>query len=268
MRLGAFYHCVGCPSQRPSPRSVGANRFPPGGGAVSATAPPAPPASVPSSPRPPGDGRCVSGAHGPRDVLRRVMHMEFIIDYLLVFWQLPWSAPLRAALPWQPEWLPTLAEPPVAPNWLRPLCVQRWVGQAVAARLAWLQRQPEPDAIPPRFGSESFPEWHPFHLGTYGWRELHALSAASLRWLLGMEVERLCRLARTPPGEIGVSGWVAACLAVCLHVAQLYHELRRRYRTRRARQIVREELAAFLAWGVAEAEAAAARHAVLQAAPQ
>ncbi len=184
--------------------------------------------------------------------------MEFLNEHLVVFWTLPWSAPLRAALSWQPEWLPSLSSLPLAPRWLRPLCVQRWVGQAIAARLAWLARQPYPDAIPARFGSDSFPEWHPFHLGKYGWRELHELHQESLRWLLGMEVERLARLALTPPGEIGGSAWVAACLAICLHVAQLYHELRRRYRARRAREIVREELAAFLVWETEAAEAAAA----------
>jgi len=173
--------------------------------------------------------------------------MVFQSVYLAVFWLLPWSAPLRAALAWgpDPDRFPPVG-PPIAPRWLKPLCVQRWVGQAVAARVAWLRQQG--GAAPYRFGEDSLPEWHPFHLERYVWRPLHELEETSLRWLLGMEVERLLRLIDLPPQEIGEGAWVAASLAVYAHVAQVYHELRRRYKTRRAREIVREELRLFETW--------------------
>ena len=182
-----------------------------------------------------------------KDVLRRVIAMVFVNAYLVVFWCLPWSAPLRAALSWQPALLSCPSMPPAAPRWLRPLCVQRWVGQAVANCVAWVRAQD--GLVCYRFGNDSAPDWHPVNLERYSWRALHALCEEDLRWLLGMEIERRLRLALTPPEELGVGAWVAASLAACEHVAQVYHEFRRRVGARRARAIVREELGALLAWG-------------------
>ena len=174
--------------------------------------------------------------------------MRFLASHLAVFWHLPWSAPLRAALSWQadPAQFPDDAPPPVAPPWLKPLCVQRLVGYAIADRVAWLATHPCLE--PYRFGRESEPDWHECNLLTYDRRNLREMGEPWLRWMLGMEVERLLRLAQTSPSELGEAAWLAGALAASEHVAQVYHELRRRYKAARARAIVREELRDFLAW--------------------
>jgi|GEM_PF-2168014 len=159
--------------------------------------------------------------------------MDFTSACLAVFWLLPWSAPLRAALVYHPDpdRFPPSSLPPLAPRWLKPLCVQRWVGQAVAAHLAW--RAAHPDRWPYRSGEDSLPEWQEGNLGRYVGRYLGGFAEAELRWLLGMEVERRRRLALLSPAERGEGAWVACMLAVHLHVAQVYRALRRRYRALR-----------------------------------
>jgi hypothetical protein len=163
-----------------------------------------------------------------------------------LFWRLPWSAPLRAALFWQadPDQFPTAEPIPVVPGWLRPLVVQRLVGQAVAARAAW--QETHLCLEPYRFGNESEPDWHETNLLRYG-RCLGRLSEELQRWILGMEVERILRLVQLPPSELGQGAWVAAVLAACEHVAQVY-QVWRRYRAARAREMLREELQRFLDW--------------------
>jgi hypothetical protein len=65
-------------------------------------------------------------------------------DDLESFWSAPWSVPLRCACRWlAPEEQTRADSDASAPRWLRPLCVQRWVGQAVRDRLAWMQAHPE-----------------------------------------------------------------------------------------------------------------------------
>ena len=164
-----------------------------------------------------------------------------------LFWRLPWSAPLRAALPWQadPDQFPAGEPLPLAPGWLRPLCVQRLVGQAVAERAAWLEQHLCLD--PYRFGRESEPDWHETNLLRYG-RCLGRLREEAQRWLLGMEVERLLRLVQLSPSELGQGAWLAATLAASEHVAQVYQVWRRRYKAARAREMLCEELQRFLAW--------------------
>ncbi len=172
--------------------------------------------------------------------------MRYQNKYLALFWRLPWSAPLRAALPWQadPDRF-TTTERPVVPRWLRPLFVQRLVGQAVAERAAWLEAHLCLE--PYRFGRESEPDWHETNLLRYG-RCLGRLSEDLQRWVLGMEVERLLRLVQLSPSELGQGAWVAGVLAACEHVAQVYQVWRRRYRAARAREMLHEELQRFLDW--------------------
>lgn len=174
--------------------------------------------------------------------------MRFLVSHRAVFWRLPWSAPLRAALSWQadPAQFPDDAPPPVAPRWLRPLCVQRLVGYAIADRAAWLATHLCLE--PYRFGRESEPDWHECNLLTYDRRNLREMGEPWLRWMLGMEVERLLRLAQVSPSELGESAWLAGVMAASEHVAQVYHELRRRHKAARARAILREELRDFLTW--------------------
>ena len=129
--------------------------------------------------------------------------MRFLVSHRAVFWRLPWSAPLRAALSWQadPAQFPDDAPPPVAPRWLRPLCVQRLVGHAVAQRAAWLATHPCLE--PYRFGRESEPDWHECNLLTYDRRNLREMGEPWLRWMLGMEVERLLRLVQ----DVALRAW-------------------------------------------------------------
>jgi hypothetical protein len=173
--------------------------------------------------------------------------MRYLACYRSLFWRLPCFAPLRAALAWQPDpdqFLPD--ERPVAPRWLRPLFVQRWVGQAVAERAAWLEAHLCLE--PYRFGNDSLPDWHETALLRYAGVSLRGLSEEGLCWVWGMEVERLLRLAQVSPGELGQGAWLAAALAASEHVAQVYLEWRRRYKATRARAIVREQLQRFLDW--------------------
>ncbi len=47
--------------------------------------------------------------------------MRYLSCYRSLFWRLPWSAPLRSALDWQPDpdqFLPD-DDPPAVPKWLR-----------------------------------------------------------------------------------------------------------------------------------------------------
>ena len=58
------------------------------------------------------------------------------------FWSSAWSAPLRDACVWLKQVPgPVVPATPdtLAPGWIRPLCVQREIGKAIAARLAWLR---------------------------------------------------------------------------------------------------------------------------------
>ena len=81
--------------------------------------------------------------------------MLFVTDDLLSFWMMPWSRPLRAACVWLARFGPPISgdKPDKdAPDWPRPLCLQRWVGQTIASRLAWLRAHPDLAAC--RFGPE------------------------------------------------------------------------------------------------------------------
>lgn len=169
-------------------------------------------------------------------------------DDLSSFWWASWSAPLRAACVWlkrQPPAVEKPADVPDAPRCIRPLCVQRWVGQAVAARLAWWRRHP--DALPYRYRDESEPCWWTPPAARKP-RRLRDLSEASILCTWRVEVERLLRIAEAPPELVGAETWARACLDVYEHLAQLYRELKRRHHARQARAMLREELRCFVLW--------------------
>jgi hypothetical protein len=139
--------------------------------------------------------------------------MLFLAVDLVAFWLMPWSAPFRRACLWfTPDTQPLQGRQPDkdAPKWLRPLFLQRWVGQAVAARLAWLQAHPEAD--PYRFGHESEPAWVAAAWASYDRRCLRELSEKTLLWIFGMEVERLLRIAQEAPALVGQGVWTKAAL--------------------------------------------------------
>ncbi len=134
----------------------------------------------------------------------------------------------------------------LAPDWLRPLCLQRWVGQAVTARLAWLHAHPDLAAL--RYERESRPRWDVGRWDRAERRCLRDLCEETLLRLFVIEVERLLRILREPPGLVGNADWARATLAACEHVAQVYHELRRRHNAVRARYLLREELRHYVTW--------------------
>jgi hypothetical protein len=179
--------------------------------------------------------------------------MRATIDDVLVFWMTPWSKPLRDL-----SVQLTFMDPPIsgkkpdeaAPKWLRPLCLQRWVARAIAARLAWMSQHPE--CAPYRFGRESEPCWEAPAWASYDWRCLRALSEATLLWIFGMEVERLLRIMQEPPSLEGGVDWTKATPGASEHIIQVYRELKRRQpaskgqgRALRARGILREALRRF-----------------------
>jgi hypothetical protein len=177
---------------------------------------------------------------------------------LVSFWLMPWSAPFRDAC----VWVALLGAPlqgkqpdKDAPNWLRPLCVQRWVGQAVAARLAWLKDHPEQDGY--RFGDESEPVWAEDVLAAYERRDLRAADEDALLRRFGVEVERLLGIAQEAPRLVGSGAWTCAALGASARIAQIYAELKRRHKAMRARALLREELRIFVTWQAPREETAA-----------
>ncbi len=99
------------------------------------------------------------------------------------FWSSPWAAALRASCIWlQREPAPVVPDTPdsLAPDWIRPLCLQRWVGQAIAKRLAWMRQHPDQAAF--LFPETSIPGWARFFWTPYERRALRDLLYASVRW--------------------------------------------------------------------------------------
>jgi hypothetical protein len=170
-------------------------------------------------------------------------------DDLSWFWWSPWTAPLRSACIWLKRQPPTVERPatlPSAPRHVRPLCVQRWVGQAVAERLVWWRRHP--DALPYRYHDESLPRWSTSTIDSRQLRCLRVISEAAILLDWRVEVERLLRIAEAPPALLGEADWAQACLTVLDHLALLYGELKRRRGPRQARAMLREELRCFVIW--------------------
>ena len=178
------------------------------------------------------------------------------MDDLMTFWLTPWSKPLREACVWVTRFGPPLSgkKPDTeAPKWVRPLFLQRWVAQAIAERLAWLDAHP--DLADDRFGQESETDWEHVTWTFAEPRCLRELCEATLLWMFNCEVERLLRIIQEPPTLVGSCEWTQAALVACGHIAQVYAELRRRqpagagyHKAKRARAIVREELRRFVTW--------------------
>ncbi len=172
--------------------------------------------------------------------------------HLVSFWVTPWSQPFRAICRWF-----TLNEQPIqghariqsnqiAPSFVRPLLLQRWVAQAIAARLAWLEAHPQ--ETPFRYGKESEPCWHEVAWKRYDWRILRQFKDDMLLWIFGMEVERLLRITDADPRFVGSGCWTCAVLGASEHLAQLYQELKRRHTMKPARAMLRQELRRFVDW--------------------
>jgi hypothetical protein len=165
------------------------------------------------------------------------------------FWTMPWSDPFRAACCWV-----VLLGAPLqgskpdtdAPGWLRPLLVQRWVGQTIAARLAWLGAHPEARAT--RFGDEAQPIWLADGWVDHQRRWLRSQHDDMLLRLVAIEAERLTRIAQEAPTIVGSAHWTGAALGAFARIAQLYRELKRRHHAMPARTMLRAELQRFVEW--------------------
>jgi hypothetical protein len=166
---------------------------------------------------------------------------------LVFFWSAAWSVPLRSACRWlTPDAQTAVAPDAIAARWLKPLCLQRWVGQAIGDRLAWMRQHPEAAAY--RCWQESTPCWTGMSAVSYDRRCLRELSEAGLLSLWEVEVERLLRISEAPPARVGEDDWARAALGVCEHLSQLYAELKRREQSRRARWRLREALRGYVRW--------------------
>ncbi len=151
--------------------------------------------------------------------------MRCTIDDLFAFWLTPWSKTLRDLS----EQL-TFMGPPIsgkrpdkdAPRWVRPLCLQRWVSQAIAARLAWMQAHPRQAA--PRFGQASEPRWEAGAYEPPKRRGLRDRDEAALLEQFGVTVERLLHLLSEPPKLVGEMDWTRAALRASQEIAQVYAE--------------------------------------------
>ncbi len=183
--------------------------------------------------------------------------MWFASPDFLSFWFAAWSLPLRAACPWASAQARQCANRKLPiPKWLAPQCLQRWVGEAIATRVAWQQAHPAARAY--RFGRRSEPCWSQTAALPYDQRVLHRLEEAALLWLWGMDLERLLRIVLTPAAEVGEDLWTETALGGCAHLGQVYRELKRRYKAPQARALVWGALRFFVVWRAEEAGAATA----------
>ena len=165
------------------------------------------------------------------------------------FWSSAWAAPLRRACHWlQREAAPDVPSVPdaLAPGWLRPLCVQRLIGQAIAARLKRMRTHPDQTLF--LFPEQAIPLWTPLAWEPYQPRTLHAGSNDWLTTQVLLEVERLLRILQVPPSLMGQEVWTHAALGACERLAQLYHEFRRRFNARRVRRFFRQALLEYIYW--------------------
>jgi hypothetical protein len=169
------------------------------------------------------------------------------------FWSAAWSVPLRSACRWLAPEVQTRVIPGVkSPIWLKPFCVQRWVGQAIVDRLAWMQAHPEAAAYrfsgPAGVGDISLPCWTEPPSVVEAWREVHTEIEACLLWRWEVEVERLLRICEAPPALLGEDEWARAALRVCVRLSQVYAELKRRHKAMPTRALLRARLRAYVTW--------------------
>ena len=163
--------------------------------------------------------------------------MWFTAQDFIGFWFSYWFQPLRSACPALSKQARQMADTEwTLPTWLRPLFLQRWIGQAIAQRVVWQATQ----ATPPDYRyADSLPCWNKMAALPYDEKRLGQLPELDVLWLWATDAERLLRMAQTRPGDIGEDRWTQAMLGACGHLVQGYHELRRRLGYREARRLVR-----------------------------
>lgn len=179
--------------------------------------------------------------------------MFFTAPELASFWSAAWSVPFRRACRWlTPDAKSNVSPDAQPPRQIAPRCVQRWVGQAIEARLAWMRDHPEAAAYrysgPYDVCDPSIPCWTDRADVPYDRRALRKNPEEQLLWRWNVEVERLLRVSEAPPFLVGADDWALAALGISGRLSQLYAELKRRHRAMRARAMLREELRAFVEW--------------------
>ena len=165
------------------------------------------------------------------------------------FWSSPWSIPLRGACNWlQRKPGPVVPDTPdaLAPSWVRPLCLQRLIGKAIRDRIAWNRQYPDRAAF--LYPEDSIPVWTEISWTPYSRAALRSWSDEWLLIFFPMELERLQRLIQTPPSLLGEELWTRAALGACQHLAQMYHELRRRYHAKDARLLMHRLFEGYVFW--------------------
>ena len=141
--------------------------------------------------------------------------MAFTSDELTAFWSAAWTVPLRSACRWLTPAEQTKVSPEAhPPRWLTPLCMQRWVGKAIVALLAWMQAHPEAALYrysgPADEGDPSIPCWTQPPSVVAAWRDLSQEDEGHLLWRWAVEVERLLRISEAPPALVGRDDWARA----------------------------------------------------------
>ena len=100
---------------------------------------------------------------------------------------------------------------------------------------------------------DSMPLWTEEGWTPYAQAALHRWSDEWLVTHFLTEVERVLWLVQVPPTLMGEEVWTRAVLGSCQHLAQVYHEFRRRYKARKVRRFVREALLDYIYWEPKEA---------------
>ncbi len=176
--------------------------------------------------------------------------MSFSVDEVHSFLIARWSLPIRRTCPHLPAQERQTVRPKTkvpVPKGIKPQFLQRWLGSAIASRLAWQEQQTTAPRY--RFGLRSAPCWSQTMTLPYEGRALRGEEEETLLWYLGMDIERAYRITQADPTEVGENLWTLTLLSACQHVAQVYRELRRRYRAKRARELVWDALRLFVSWG-------------------
>ena len=115
-----------------------------------------------------------------------------------------------------------------------------------------------PDAAGYLYDEYTIPLWTPAGWTPFAQSALRAWSDERLLLLFQVETERLLRILQAPPKLLGEAVWTRAVLGACEHLAQLYHEFRRRSGARAVRRFVRRALVEYIYWEPPREDAAPA----------
>ncbi len=127
--------------------------------------------------------------------------MSFSVDEVHSFLIARWSLPIRRTCPHLPAQERQTVRPKTkvpVPKGIKPQFLQRWLGSAIASRLAWQEQQTTAPRY--RFGLRSAPCWSQTMTLPYEGRALRGEEEETLLWYLGMDIERASHHAGGPNG--------------------------------------------------------------------